>query len=77
MICYSVWKDIPEVYCFDDECGDSEFDTAFYPKYDTEICEIINSTFSDDTTDGLHNHTYADISITRRFTAIIADIVSV
>ena len=75
MIYYSVWKGIDEVYCLDDELGVSaEFDTAFINRYDTEICEIINSTFSDDTTDELHNHTYADISITRRFTAFITQI---
>ena len=68
-----MWKDIPEVHCLDDERGDPEFDTAFITRYDTEICEIINSTFSDDTTDGLQNHMYTDISITRRFTAFIAD----
>ena len=74
MICYSVWKDIPEVHCFDEEHDEPEFDTAFITRYDTEICEIINSTFSDDTTDRLYYHNYTDINITIRFTALITQI---
>ena len=75
MIYYSVWKDIPEVHCFE-ERGEPEFDTAFITRYDTEICEIINSTFSDDTTDGLYYNNYTDINITIRFTAIITHRIS-
>ena len=78
MIYYSVWKDIPEVHCFDEERGEPEFDTAFLTRYDTELCEIINSTFSDDTTMRLnmveYYYDHADINITRRFTAMITQI---
>tara|TARA_B110000014_G_C19603811_1_gene319883 strand:- start:57 stop:470 length:414 start_codon:yes stop_codon:yes gene_type:complete len=73
-----VWKDIPEVHCFDDEVGDPEFNTAFNPRYDREICEIINDTFIDQPLNDISGLKYAhrstDINITRRFTACIAKI---
>ena len=72
-----VWKDIPEVHCWD-ERYDPEFNTAFSPRYDREICEIINDTFIDqplnDIGIGERAHDSTDINITRRFTSIICPI---